>query len=222
VSQEQWAAVDRYVTDVLFPADPALEGALADSAAAGLPGINVTPAQGKLLHLLARAQGARNILEIGTLGAYSTIWFGRAVGPGGRVITLEVDPKHAQVARANLTRAGLDKVVELRLGLAIETLPKLEAEGRGPFDLIFIDADKASIPDYFRWSLKLARPGTAIIVDNVVRKGAVADAASQDPSVRGVRRLNELVAAEPRVSATVIQTVGAKGYDGFAYILVTA
>jgi predicted O-methyltransferase YrrM len=222
VNQEQWAVVDRYLTDQLFPADPVLEAALEASTAAGLPAINVTPNQGKLLHLMARAQGARNILEIGTLGGYSTIWLGRALPPGGRLVTLELDPRHAEVARANLTRAGLDDVVELRLGRAIETLPKLQAEEKGPFDLVFIDADKASIPDYFRWSLKMARVGTVIIVDNVVRKGAVADATSEDPSVRGVRRLNELLAVEPRVSATVIQTVGSKGYDGFAYILVTS
>jgi predicted O-methyltransferase YrrM len=222
MTQEQWTAVDRYITDLLVPPDPALDGALQASAAAGLPPINVTPNHGKLLQLLARAQGARNILEIGTLGGYSTIWLARALPAEGRLITLEVDPKHAEVARANIAGAGLSHVVELRLGSALDTLPQLDAEGRGPFDLIFIDADKPSIPDYFAWSLKLSRCGSLIIADNVVRKGAVVDAASTDTAVQGVRRFNELLAAEPRVSATEIQTVGSKGYDGFAIALVTA
>jgi predicted O-methyltransferase YrrM len=222
MTQEQWTAVDRYLTDLLVPPDPALEAALQASAAAGLPPINVSPNQGKLLHLLARLQGARTILEIGTLGGYSTIWLARALPAGGRLITLEAEPRYAGVARANIARAGLTDVVELRLGLALETLPQLAAEGRGPFDLIFIDADKPSIPEYFAWALKLSRRGSLIIVDNVVRKGAVIDAASDDPSVQGVRRFNELLAAERRVSATAIQTVGSKGYDGFAIALVTA
>jgi predicted O-methyltransferase YrrM len=222
MSQEQWAAVDHYITGLLVPPDQALESALAASEAAGLPAISVTPNLGKLLHLLARVQGARSILEIGTLGGYSTIWLARALPAGGRLVTLESDPKHADVARANIAAARLTDVVELRLGRAIDTLPQLAAERRGPFDLIFIDADKPSNPDYFAWALKLSRRGSLIIIDNVVRSGAVIDAASDDPSVKGVRRLNELLAAEPRVSATAIQTVGAKGYDGFALILVTA
>jgi predicted O-methyltransferase YrrM len=218
--QEQWAAVDRYITGLLVPSDPVLDATLQSSVAAGLPPINVSPNQGKLLQILARAQGARNILEIGTLAAYSTIWLARALPPGGRLITLEFDPKHAEIARANLARAGLGDVVELRLGPALETLPRLAAEGLDPFDLIFIDADKESIPAYFAWSLMLARRGSLIIVDNVVRKGAVIDAASPDPDVQGVRRFNEILATEPRVSATAIQTVGSKGYDGFALVLV--
>jgi predicted O-methyltransferase YrrM len=220
--QEQWTAVDRYLTDLLVRPDPALEAALQASAAAGLPPIQVSPNQGKLLLLLAQVQGARSILEIGTLGGYSTVWLARALPSNGRLITLELDAKFAAVARANIARAGLADVVELRLGRALETLPQLAAEGRGPFDLIFIDADKASYPDYFKWALKLSRRGSLIIADNIVRKGAVADATSGDPNVQGVRRFNELLAAEPRVSATAIQTVGSKGYDGFAIALVAA
>ena len=222
VTDERWTAVDRYIADLLVPADPALDGALEASAAAGLPAIQVSAPQGKLLHLLARIRGARNILEIGTLGGYSTIWLARALPADGRLITLESDAKHAEVARANIARAGLDGVVEVRLGRALETLPRLSAEGRGPFDFVFIDADKPSNADYFTWSLELSREGTVIVVDNVVRGGAVTDAASADPNVLGVRRFNELLAAESRVSATEIQTVGSKGYDGFAIALVTA
>ncbi|WP_437802308.1 O-methyltransferase [Sorangium sp. So ce693] len=221
MSQEQWSAVDRYLTDTLVPSDAALDAALAASAAAGLPPINVAPNQGKLLHLLARIQGARTILEIGTLGGYSTIWLARALPAVGRLITLESEPKHAEVARANLDRAGLANIVELRLGRALDTLPKLAAEGRGPFDLIFIDADKPSNPDYFAWALKLSRRGSVIVIDNVVRKGAIIDPESADPNVQGVRRLNKLLATERRVSATAIQTVGSKGYDGLAIVLVT-
>ncbi len=219
---EQWAAVDRYLTDVFLPPDPELEATLRASAEAGLPPINVSPTQGKLLQLLARIQGARTILEIGTLGGYSTIWLARALPAGGRLVTLEAEPKHAAVARANVARAGLADRVELRLGPALETLPRLAAEGFGPVDLCFIDADKPSNPDYFRWALRLARAGGLIVVDNVVRGGAVVDAGSDDAGVRGVRRLNELVAAEPRVSATAIQTVGGKGWDGLVIALVTA
>jgi predicted O-methyltransferase YrrM len=222
MTQEQWTAVDRYLTDLLVPPDPALDAALQASAAAGLPPIHVSPNQGKLLLLLARVRGARTILEIGTLGGYSTIWLARALPAGGRLVTLEADPKHAEVARANIARAGLADVVELRLGQALDTLAQLAAEGRGPFDLIFIDADKPSYPDYLAWALQFSRRGSLIIADNVVRDGAVADAASDDPRVQGVRRFNELLAAEPRVSATAIQTVGSKGYDGFAIALVTA
>jgi predicted O-methyltransferase YrrM len=222
MSREQWTAVDHYLTDLLVTPDAALDAALRDSAAAGLPSINVTPNQGKLLHLLAKAMGARSVLEVGTLGGYSTIWLARALPAGGRLITLEIDPKHAAVARANLARAGVADVVEVRLGPALDTLPQLAAEGRGPFDLVFIDADKPGNSDYFRWALKLARPGSLIIVDNVIRNGAVVDATSADPAVQAVRRLNELMAAEPHVSATAVQTVGAKGYDGFAVALVLA
>ena len=222
MSQEQWTAVDRYITDLLAPSDPALDAALHSSAAAGLPAINVAPNQGKFLMLLAQIQGARNILEIGTLGAYSTIWLARALPADGHLITLEADPKHAEVARANITRAGLAQVVEVRLGPAQETLPRLIAEGAGPFDMIFIDADKPAYPDYFTWSLKLSRRGTVIVADNVIRDGAVIDSASEDPRVQGMRRFNELLAAERRVSATEIQTVGSKGYDGFALMVVIA
>jgi predicted O-methyltransferase YrrM len=220
MSQDTWSAVDSYFVDMLVPGDPALDAALAASAAAGLPAINVAPNQGKLLQLLARLVGARAILEIGTLGGYSTIWLARALPPGGRLITLEYDPNHAEVARANLANAGLSETVEVRVGRAVESLPLLAAEGHGPFDLIFIDADKPSNPDYFAWALKLSRPGSLIIIDNVVRNGAVIDPSSADPNVQGVRRVTELIAAEPRVSATALQTVGSKGYDGLAIALV--
>ena len=222
MSPEQWTAVDRYISELFVPPDPALDEALRASAAAGLPAINVAPNQGKLLHLLARIRGARTILEIGTLGGYSTIWLARALTPGGRLVTLEADPTHAAVARANIARAGLADVVELRLGPALETLPQLLAERRGPFDLIFIDADKPAYPDYLGWSLRLSARGTMIVADNVVRNGAVTDPANPDDRVQGARRFNELLAADPRVSATLIQTVGCKGYDGFAIAVVTA
>jgi predicted O-methyltransferase YrrM len=222
MTPEQWTAVDHYFANLLVPPDPALEAALQASAAAGLPPIQVAPNQGKLLQLLAQARGARRILELGTLGGYSTIWLARALPAGGCLITLEMDPKCAEVARANIARAGLAAVVEVRLGRALDILPQLVAEGRGPFDLIFIDADKSRNPDYFPWALKLSRRGTLIIADNVVRKGAVTNATSNDPNVQGVRRFNELLAADPRVSATAIQTVGSKGYDGFVLALVIA
>jgi predicted O-methyltransferase YrrM len=220
--QERWTAVDRYFSDLLVPPDAVLDAVLAASTAAGLPPINVAPNQGKLLHLLAQVQGARRILEIGTLGGYSTIWLARALPGGGRLVTLELDLKHAEVARENFARAGLARVIELRVGPALDTLPQIAAEKPEPFDLIFIDADKVSTADYFAWALKLSRPGGLIIVDNVVRKGAVVDARSEDPSVRGVRRFNEMLAAEKRVSATALQTVGCKGYDGFALVRVLA
>jgi predicted O-methyltransferase YrrM len=220
MNQEIWTAVDRYIAGLLEPSDSALDAALAASAAAGLPSINVTQNQGKLLQLLAKIQGARNILEMGTLGGYSTIWLARALPAGGRLITLEFDPKHAEVARANIIRAGLGGVVDLRVGRALDALPRLAAEGSGPFDLIFIDADKPGTADYFVWAVRLSRPGSLIIVDNVVRKGAVIDAASDDANVRGMRRFFEVLAAEKRVSATVLQTVGSKGYDGFAIAFV--
>jgi len=214
--QELWIDVDRYITDNLVPSDPALDAALEASAAAGLPRIQVSPAQGKFLHLLARGMGAHRLLEIGTLGGYSTIWLARALPPGGRLITLEVDPRHAEVARANIARAGFADVVELRLGRALDTLPELA----GPFNFIFIDADKPSNAAYFTWALKLSRPGSLIVIDNVIRDGAVIDPASTDLDILGVRRLNEVLAVERRVSATTIQTVGAKGYDGFTMALV--
>ena len=220
MSQEKWTAVDDYIIDLFIPSDPALEAALNSSAKAGLPSIQVSVTQGKMLHLLARAVGARKVLEIGTLGGYSTIWLARALPPDGALITLEAEPKHAEVARANIERAGLSGVVELRLGRAEKTLPALETEQRGPFDLIFIDADKPGYSDYLRWSLRLSRPGTLIIADNVVRKGQVAGPASGDDNVEGIRAFNKALAAEKRVSATQIQTVGSKGYDGFALIVV--
>jgi predicted O-methyltransferase YrrM len=220
MSQERWTEVDRYIAEKLLRPDPALDAALRSTAEAGLPPINVSPPQGMLLMLLARAQGARRILEIGTLGGYSTIWLARALPAGGVLTTLELDPKHAKVAAANVRRAGLSRVVEIRQGPALETLPKLEAERKDPFDLFFIDADKPNNPDYFAWALRLSRPGSLIIVDNVIRDGAVVDGTSRDPDVRGVRRLNDIMAAEPRVIATEIQTVGSKGYDGFAIALV--
>ncbi|MEV6420702.1 O-methyltransferase [Streptomyces sp. NPDC051662] len=222
MSQEQWNAVDRYFTDQLAPGDEALSAALAASDAAGLPAIGVAPNQGKLLQLLARIQGARTVLEIGTLGGYSTIWLARALPEDGKLISLEYDPRHAEVARANLVHAGLDKITEVRTGPALETLPVLLAEDAGPFDLVFIDADKRNNPHYVEWALKLTRPGSVIIVDNVVRNGAVADADSTDASVQGTRRAIELMAEHPRLSATAVQTVGSKGYDGFALAHVLA
>jgi predicted O-methyltransferase YrrM len=211
MSQELWTAVDRYITDLLVPFDPVLEAVLRSSAEAGMPPHNVSPNQGKLLMLLAQMQGARNILEIGTLGAYSTIWLARS---GARVVTLEANPNYAEVARANIGLAGLTDVIDLRVGKALDTLPLLTSDA--PFDLIFIDADKPNNPEYLQWAIRLARSGTVIIADNVVRDGAVIDDDSGDPSVNGVQRFHELLAAEPRLSATAIQTVGSKGYDGFA------
>ena len=210
MSQEQWTAVDRYFTELFLPPDPVLEAVLQASDAAGLPPGNVSPTQGKLLMLLARLHGARTILEIGTLGGYSTIWLARALPAGGRLITLESDPKHVEVARQNITRAGLSDVVQIRQGRALDILPQLATEGHASFDLIFIDADKPSNPDYLAWALKLSHRGSLIIADNVVRDGAVIDATSSDASVQGIRRFNELLAAEPRVSVTAIQTVGSK------------
>jgi len=217
MTQSLWNAVDAYIGEMMVPSDPALEGALQASRAAGLPDIAVAPNQGKLLHLMARMAGARRILEIGTLGGYSTIWLARALPPDGRLVTLEFDAKHAKVARANLARAGFADRAEVVTGRALDTLPGLS----GPFDFFFIDADKQSNPDYFRWAVKLSRKGSVIVVDNVVRDGEVADPASTDERVLGVRRLNEAIAAEPRVSATTIQTVGVKGHDGLAIMLVT-
>lgn len=221
MSQEQWSQVDEYIVKSLVPSDAALDAALRASTEAGLPAINVAPNQGKFLGLLASIQGARNILEIGTLGGYSTIWLARALPAGGRLVTLELDPKHAEVARENLTRAGVAEQVSVRVGRAVDTLAALAKESVAAFDFVFIDADKQSIPEYFQWALKLTRVGSVIVVDNVVRKGAVIDAASTDPNVQGVRRFNELLSKTPGVSATAIQTVGSKGYDGFSLIRVT-
>lgn len=217
-----WRAVDALFDGLFVPDDPALAGALVLSAEAGLPPIHVAPAQGKFLQLLARLIGARRVLEIGTLGGYSTIWLARALPEGGRVVTLEADPQHAAVARANFERAGLADVIELREGPALDTLPGVEADGLGPFDLVFVDADKQSAPEYVAWAVRLARRGSVIVLDNVVRGGAVADPHSPDARVQGVRRALELLAADPRVSATALQTVGAKGYDGFALAVVVA
>ena len=220
MSDDLWANVDEYITSTVVQPDSALEDALAATAAAGLPPIAVSAPQGKLLALLVTLVGAVNVLEIGTLGGYSTIWMAQALPPGGTLISLEVDPRHAEVARKNIASAGLDGVAQVRLGAALDTLPQLEAEGAGPFDLAFVDADKVNIPAYFDWCVKLSRPGAVIVVDNVIRRGAVVDSGSDDSAVQGVRRLNELLAVERRVSATTIQTVGAKGYDGFTLAVV--
>jgi predicted O-methyltransferase YrrM len=218
MNQDTWSRVDDYFRDTLLPDDPVLAAALADSDAAGLPSHHVAPNQGQLLHLFARMQGAKKILEIGTLAGYSTIWLARALPEGGQVVTLEANPRNAEVARINIERAGLSHRVDIRVGRAIDTLPLLER--LAPFDLIFIDADKPSNPQYLDWSLKLARPGTVIIGDNVVRNGEVANARSEDANVQGVRRFFELMAANPRLRATAIQTVGSKGYDGFSLAIV--
>jgi predicted O-methyltransferase YrrM len=222
MTAERWAEVDRYVGDLLVAPDPVLDDVLAASAAAGLPPHEVSPPQGKLLQLLASLHGARTILEVGTLGGYSTIWLARALPPGGRVVTLEIEAAYAAVARANLARAGLTDVVDVRVGPALDTLPQLAAEERDPFDLIFLDADKANAPAYLTWALELSRRGSLIVADNVVRGGAIVDAASADSAVQGVRRFCELVAREPRLSATAIQTVGSKGYDGLVLALVVS
>jgi predicted O-methyltransferase YrrM len=221
VSAQQWDEVDAYLTDLLVAEEPALQQARAAADAANLPAIAVSAPQGKLLHLLARVSGARRILEIGTLGGYSAIWLARALPADGRLVTLEVDVRHAEVAAANFEHAGVGELVDLRLGPALHTLPLLESEGLPPFDLVFIDADKQSTADYFRWALALTRVGSLIVVDNVIRGGGVIDARSEDPAVQGVRRFNEMLAHEPTVSATAIQTVGSKGWDGFALALVT-
>jgi len=222
MTKDVWEAVDKYFDEMLIPHDSALDDALAAASAENLPAIQVSSVQGKLLHLLARIMGARNILEIGTLGGYSTIWMARALPEGGRIITLEADPKHAEVAQKNFTRAGVENKVELRLGKALDTLPKVAADGRGPFDMFFIDANKSNMPEYFEWSLKLARKGSVIIADNVVREGAVLDARSKDADIQGIRRFLEMVGKEKRVSGTALQTVSTKSYDGFALVLVTS
>jgi len=218
--QDVWAAVDQYFGDLLAPTDEHLDAALAANRKAGLPSIDVSRLQGKFLHLLVLITQARRVLEIGTLGAYSTIWLARALPEGGRIVTLEYEPKHADVARKNLQNAGVLDRVDLRVGPALDSLPVLESSGAGPFDLIFVDADKPNNPQYLEWALKLSRPGTVIVVDNVVRQGKVIDANSSDPDVQGTRRMFELMAAEPRLSAGVLQNVGSKGYDGFAMAVV--
>jgi predicted O-methyltransferase YrrM len=220
MSQDLWTAVDRYLENLLVPADPDLKAGLAANAAAGLPSIDVSPTQGKLLHLVARLHGSKAILEIGTLGGYSTTWLARALPATGRLTTLELDPKHAEVARSNLERAGLGDRVEILVGPASETLRRLVEESAGPFDLVFIDADKPGYPEYLARALELTRPGSVIIGDNVVRDGAVIDAASDDPKVQGARRFLEALAANPRLTATAVQTVGSKGHDGFAIAIV--
>ena len=222
MTEELWSNVERYISDRIVHPDGALNAALAASDAAGLPSINVSPNQGKLLHMLALMAGARRILEIGTLGGYSTIWLARALPSGGRLITLEADRKHAELARRNVDAAGIGALVDIQIGAALETLPKIAAASRDPFDLIFIDADKTNTVPYFDWSLKLSRPGTVIVVDNVVRKGAVTDAKTTDKDVQGMRRFYDRLTNEPRIVATAIQTVGSKGYDGFAIALVKA
>jgi predicted O-methyltransferase YrrM len=215
---DAWAEVDAYLVERLVPPDPVLDAVLAANAAAGLPSIDVAPNQGKFLHILARLAGARRILEIGTLGGYSTIWLARALPAGGAVVTLEYSPEHAGVARSNIARAGLAALVTIHVGAALETLPTLA--GAAPFDLIFIDADKSNTPGYLDWAIKLSRPGTVIVVDNVVRHGAVTDPASTDKDVVGMRRFFDQAAADPRLTATALQTVGSKGWDGFAIAIV--
>jgi len=222
MSEEIWAAVDEFVCETLTPDDEALRGALEAADAAGLPAIQVSPPQGRLLQILGRLVGARTALELGTLGGYSTILLARALAPGGRLITLEANADYAEVARGSIARAGLGEVVDVRVGPALETLPELEAEGAGPFDLVFIDADKVNTPSYFAWALKRTRPGGLIVADNVVRGGTLAEADSEDEAARAQRRFHEMLAAEPRVSATTIQTVGVKGYDGFTVALAQA
>jgi predicted O-methyltransferase YrrM len=220
MTQDLWTAVDSYVDSSLSLSDDVLSGAIAANADGGLPSIDVTASQGMLLHLLARAMGAKRVLEIGTLGGYSTIWLARALPGDGHVVTLEFDPKHAAVASRNIERAGLSSIVDVRVGKALDLLPEIEGEGGEPFDLVFIDADKVNNPNYFEWALKLTRTGSLIIVDNVVREGGLADSLSEDPAIRASRAVVEKMGADPRVKATVVQTVGTKGYDGFAIALV--
>jgi predicted O-methyltransferase YrrM len=213
---EDWKRVDAWLAGHLLPADPALDAALAANADAGLPAIDVSPLQGRLLEILVRMVGARRILEIGTLGGYSTIWLARALPPDGRLVTLEAEPRHAEVAKANIARAGLADRVDLRVGPALDALPGVE----GPFDLFFLDADKRSNADYLGWALRLSRPGSVIVCDNVIRSGRITDAGSGDAGVDGTRAFFERLAAEPRLKATAVQTVGAKGWDGFAIAVV--
>ncbi len=218
-AQKVWTDVDRYFDRLISP-DTALDAAVAANRKADLPAIDVTPLQGKFLELLVRLAGARRVLEIGTLGGYSTLWLARALPQDGKVITLELEPRHADIARTNLHNGGVLDRVDIRVGPAAESLQALVASGAAPFDFIFIDADKAGYPDYLDWSLKLSRPGTLIVADNVVRDGKVTEPDNPDPNIQGVRRFTDLIAAEPRLSTTVIQTVGSKGYDGFALAIV--
>jgi predicted O-methyltransferase YrrM len=220
MNEKRWSAVDAYFGETIVGRDSVLEAALAANAAASLPEIDVSPAQGKMLTVLARLAGARKALEIGTLGGYSTICIARGLPPDGRLISIEYNAKHAEVARANIARAALSDRVEVRAGAALDILPKLEAEGLGPFDFVFIDADKSNNTNYLSWALRLSRPGTVIIVDNVVREGEIASGASKDPAATGTRRMFDMMAREPRLQATAIQTVGAKGWDGFALAIV--
>lgn len=222
MAENNWTEVDNFITDLFVNPDTVLDAAMKASEKAGLPEIEVSPSYGKLLFLLAKMIGARRILEVGTLGGYSTIWMARALPKDGRLISLEFDPKHAEVARKNVANAGFAEIVEVRVGRALGSLPKIAAAGEGPFDLIFLDADKPNNPAYFEWALKLSRKGSLIVADNVVRYGALIDGKSTDPSVKGVRNFLEIIAREKRVSATAIQTVGVKGHDGFALALVTA
>jgi predicted O-methyltransferase YrrM len=222
VPQRNWTEVDEYVSGLLAPHDEALEAALRESEAAGLPAIQVSPPQGKLLYLLAKSIGARSILEFGALGAYSTIWLARALPEDGRLVTLEAEPASAEVAARNIERAGLGDAVEIRVGSALDLLPGLDAEGAGPFDLTFIDADKANTPNYFTWALDHSHPGSLIVSDNVVRSGDLANPDSEDPTIPAQRRLHEMLAADPRVESTTIQTVGSKGHDGFNLALVVS
>jgi len=215
-----WAGVDAYIEERLIPRDPAMAAVLAANRAARLPAIDVSPAQGKFLNLLVRMTGAKRVLEIGTLGAYSSIWMARALGTGSRLVTIEFSPEHARVARHNIDAAGLGDVIELRQGRAVDVLPAIEAEGAAPFDLVFIDADKPSNPVYLDWAVRLGRPGTVIVCDNVIRDGEVTDAASSNGSVQGSRAAFDFFHAHPRLSATALQTVGAKGYDGFAIAIL--
>jgi predicted O-methyltransferase YrrM len=220
MSQELWTAVEKYFNEMAVGSDAALDAAAAAAEAAQLPPVSVTPAYGKLLHLLARAVGAKRILEIGTLAGYSTIWLARAIPSDGRVITLERNPTHADIARANVTRAKLADRVDIRIGAALDTLPQLARDREAPFDFIFIDADRPNVAEYFEWAVKLARTGSIIIVDNVVRKGRVLDSSNTDAEIAGVRRFVEQLASDSRVSATMMQTVSSKGHDGFAMALV--
>ena len=222
MSNDLWTKTDHYINESLLPHDDVLEAALRANADGGLPAIDVAPNQGKLLHLLAQMKGAKAILEIGTLGGYSTIWLARALPKGGRLVTLEAEQAHADVARANIARAGLAGVVDIRVGRALETLPKIAEEGIAPFDFVFIDADKPSNPDYVAWALRLTRPGSVIVVDNVVRAGGIIDPGNDDPRIQGTRRLFEELSREPRLNATAVQTVGSKGHDGFILARVVA
>lgn len=222
MSEDLWSSVDSYLTRKLLPPDEILESVLRDSTDAGLPAINVTPTQGRFLNLLARIQGAKHVLEIGTLGGYSTLWLARALPPEGSLVTIERDPQCASLARRNFERAGLSTLIDVREGSALQVLPQLKSEHRPPFDFVFLDADKEHHPDYFEWALELSRPGTVIIADNVVRGGALLDSDTDDSNLRGIRRLFDLIETSPRVEASALQTVGSKGYDGFAIAVVIA